>query len=413
MKLRVTEPMQTWPISLVNDYVAHKQHLLPTSRSRNVVTVVRDIVALHATSAAGPYLSLWARTHAFQRQTLQDALYERRELVRVLCMRMTLHIVPSDELPRFHQADAKRRRLAGQRDAENLIVLAGVCEQKQARTTLNKLHRRVLAVLTERGPSTVQEISQAVPELEAKIRHSVGKAYEGEFSLGSRLVPGMCGLGLLVRARPRGSSYAWRSNLYEYAALADWLPDVRLDSATPQEAQTWLVQRYLAAFGPATVDDIQWRTGFSKRETNQALGALESSLVTAAIEGLDGEHLMLADDARRLRRFAPPVAPYVFFLPGLDPYIMGYQDRRRFLALEHRDKVFDRAGNAMPTVWANGRVVGAWGQRQDGRVIYGLFESAGYDALTILAHESRRLETFMGGEFLALNTHTSFTRSLK
>jgi len=58
------------------------------------------------------------------------------------------------------------------------------------------------------------------------------------------LVPTMGVLGLLVRARPRGT---WRSNLYEYAALSDWLPDVDLESVTPQEARAWLVRRYLAA----------------------------------------------------------------------------------------------------------------------------------------------------------------------
>ena len=161
------------------------------------------------------------------------------------------------------------------------------------------------------------------------------------------------------------------------------------------------------------MDDIQWWTGLSKRETNKALGALESSLVTVAIEGLDGEHWMLADDARRLRHFAPPKAPYVFFLPALDPYIMGYQDRSRFFTTEHRDKIFDRAGNAMPTVWVNGQVVGAWGQRQDGSVVYGLFESVGDDALALLAHEAQRLESLLEGEFLAPSTHTPFTRSLK
>jgi len=407
--------MNSLPISLVNDYVAHKQHLLPASHSRDAVKVVCDIVALHATSAAGPYLSLWARIPEFQRQMLQDALYERRELVRVLCMRTTLHIVPSDELPYFHQADVQRRRLAERRNAENLLTLAGICSQEQAGPTLKRLQRRVLAVLTRHGPSTVQEVSQAVPELDSKIRHSVGTAYEGEFSLGSRLVPGMCALGLLVRARPRGSPSAWRSNLYEYAALADWLPDVDLSAVTPMQAQTWLVRRYLSAFGPTTADDIQWWTGLSKSETNTALRALESSLVTVAIEGLNSEHLMLADDARRLRRFTPAKAPHVFLLPALDPYIMGYQDRQRSLrvAPEHRDKIFDRAGNAMPTAWANGQVVGAWSQRKNGSVVYGLFKPLGDDALALLSREARRLESFLEGEFLAWSTSTPFTRSLK
>ena len=54
---------------------------------------------------------------------------------------------------------------------------------------------------------------------------------------------------------------------------------------------------------------------------------------------------------------------------------MGYRDRGRFLDPEHRTKLFDRAGNAVLTVWVNGRLVGAWGQRkEDGCVVYGLFE---------------------------------------
>jgi hypothetical protein len=45
--------MNTLPISLVNDCLAHKQHLLPTSHSRDVIKVVRDIVALHPPRGRG------------------------------------------------------------------------------------------------------------------------------------------------------------------------------------------------------------------------------------------------------------------------------------------------------------------------------------------------------------------------
>jgi hypothetical protein len=135
--------------------------------------------------------------------------------------------------------------------------------------------------------------------------------------------------------------------------------------------------------------------------------------VEVAIEGLGDGYLMLAEDAQRLRDFVPPDAPFVFFLPGLDPYIMGYRDRGRFLASEHRAKVFDRAGNAMPTVWVNGRVVGAWGQRRDGSVVYGLLESVGEEEQALLESEVQRLEGFLGDEFLPPRTHTPFTRALK
>lgn len=397
-------------VSLVNSYLARKQHLLPASRLADVVQVTRDIVALHATGATGPYLSLLARVPDFQRQALEDTLYEQRDLARVHCMRMTLHVVPSDEVPFFLQAYVERHTRAEFRGWERLLVRAGLCQEGEAEALLKKLHRRVLDVLIEKGPSTVRQISQAVPELKAKIRHDVGKPYEGGFSIGSRIMLTMSVLGLLVRARPRGT---WRSNLYEYAALSDWLPGVDLESVTSQGARAWLVRRYLAAFGPATLDDVQWWTGFSKGETEEALEALKPAVVEVVIESLGDGYLMLADDAQRLRDFAQPDVSYVFLLPGLDPYIMGYHNRRRFLAPEHRAKVFDRAGNAMLTVWANGRVVGAWGQRKDGGVIYGLFEPVSEEEQALLKGEVERLEGFLGGEFLPPRTHTPFTRALK
>jgi hypothetical protein len=331
-------------------------------------------------------------------------------LTRVHCMRMTVHAVPSDEVPFFFQAYVERHAQAEFQGWESLLVQAGICQEGEAEALLKQLHRRVLDVLTEKGPSTARQISQAVPELKARIRHDVGKPYEGEFGIGSRLMLTMSVLGLLVRARPRGT---WRSNLYEYAALSDWLPDVDPESVTPQEARAWLVRRYLAAFGPATLDDVQWWTGFSKGETEEALGTLKPAAVEVSIEGLGDGYLMLAEDAQRLRDFARPDAPYVFLLPGLDPYIMGYGDRRRFLAAGHRAKVFDRAGNAMPTLWVNGRVVGAWGQRRDGSVVHGLFEPVGEEERASLAGEVRRLEGFLGGEFLPPRTHTPFTRALE
>ncbi|OGO04146.1 MAG: hypothetical protein A2Y73_07690 [Chloroflexi bacterium RBG_13_56_8] len=397
-------------LSQVNEYLAHKQHLLPSSRLTNVEQVTRDIVALHATISTSPYLSPWARVPDFQRQALEDALYERRVLVKVLCMRTTLHVVASDELPYFFHAAVERSLPPGFGGWESFLVWAGLCQEDEEKELLEDLHRRVLAVVAQKGPCTVQTISQAVPELRAKIRHDLGKSYEGEFSVGSRLVPRMCSLGLLVRARPRGG---WRSSQYEYALLSEWLPAVDLKSVTPREARKWLVRRYLAAFGPATTGAVQWWTGFPNRDAQEALCALGSEIVPVAIQGADDEYLMLTDDAQRLREFTPANTPYIFLLPSLDPYIMGYKDRSRFLFSEHRSKVFDRAGNAVPTVWANGRLVGVWGQRkEDGSVIYHLFETVNAEAQKLLAIEAQRLEGFLGGEYLSIPFRTPFTRAL-
>ncbi|MFL7793984.1 MAG: winged helix DNA-binding domain-containing protein [Anaerolineae bacterium] len=400
-------------IPQVNDYLAHKQHLLPGSRGDDVVQVTRDMVALHATAATGPYFSLWSRVSGFQRQALEAALYEQHSLVKWLCMRVTLHVAVSDEVAFFYRAfpvDFFERPMPIEFRGGGLLSYAGLCSGEEAPALLADLHRRVLAVVADEGPMTTQQIGQKVPEFAAKIHHDVGKAYEGEFSIGSRLVGDMCMRGLLVRTRPRGS---WRSSLYEYAALSDWLPDVDLESVTQDEARVWLLRRYLSAFGPATLDDVQWWTGLTKGETEEAFGGIASEVAQVTIDGLDDAHLMLAKDAEGLRDFTPPDDPYVFLLPSLDPYIMGYRDRCRFLAAEHRKKVFDRAGNAVPTVWVDGRVVGVWGQHKDGRIFHELFESMGDAERGLLADEVQRLEGFLEGEALPPGIRTPFTRALE
>lgn len=395
---------------LSNAYLAHKHHLGPGSHGSDVVQMCRDIVALHSTDPTGPYLSLWARGQGFRREQLEHALYEEHTLVRVLCMRVTIHVVAGDELPYFHKAYTGRPEPPDRGEMPDwLLVTAGLCRPADAPALKVELERRVLACVHQKGLATTQEVSHAVPELKAKITHDVGKAYQGQFSIGSRLLRDLCSQGKLIRARPRGT---WRSNLFEYAVLSDWLPGVDLEAISCQEAQAWLVRRYLGAFGPATVDDVQWWTGFTKGETMQALDALGRQVVETELAGYNAPFLMLVEDTQGLASFNPSGAPWACMLPALDPLIMGYQDRSRLLDSAHRKKLFDRAGNAVPTAWANGRVVGAWGQRGDGTVVLGLLEPVSEVMRALLDAEARRLEAFLDGEVLRPRSGTAFTRSL-
>ena len=55
-------------------------------------------------------------------------------------------------------------------------------------------------------------------------------------------------------------------------------------------------------------------------------------------------------------------------LPALDPTIMGWKERGWYLG-PHRAALFDRNGNAGPTVWVGGRAVGVWSQLEGGTVV--------------------------------------------
>ncbi len=75
---------------------------------------------------------------------------------------------------------------------------------------------------------------------------------------------------------------------------------------------------------------------------------------------------------------------------------MGWSDRSWFLG-EHGKALFDTNGNAGPTIWLNGRIVGGWAQRPDGAIAIKLLEDVGGDAKALIDAESERVRTWLAG----------------
>jgi len=60
-------------------------------------------------------------------------------------------------------------------------------------------------------------------------------------------------------------------------------------------------------------------------------------------------------------------------LPSLDPYLMGYKDRERYLNPKYYNYVFDRSGNATSTILLNGEVIGVWDIAEKAEPVVKLF----------------------------------------
>ena len=109
-----------------------------------------------------------------------------------------------------------------------------------------------------------------------------------------------------------------------------------------------------------------------------------------------------------------PVAPgasWVALLPGLDPSVMGWKERGWYLG-RHAERLFDRNGNAGPTVWLDGRVVGGWAQRRDGRVVFELLEPVARSVRDRIADEAARLEEWLAGTVVTPRFRTPLERRL-
>ena len=90
------------------------------------------------------------------------------------------------------------------------------------------------------------------------------------------------------------------------------------------------------------------------------------------------------------------VESWVAVLPGLDPTIMGWKQRDWYLPGTSAE-VFDRAGNGGPSLWVDGRVVGAWAQAKDGTIHSHYFERVAAARRREIDQRLADLRSWIGG----------------
>lgn len=358
-----------------------RRHYL-TGSAVSIADITGAFVGLHATDPATPYLSLWARMPGFTVTDLDEQLYEQRTVVKHLAMRRTLWVVRTEDLPLVQSgasdrvADNERRRLIA--DAQK----AGVAEDGSR--WLDTACDAVVMHLREHGPTPAAELRAALPALHGRFDPAPDKTWGGETPLAPRVLTVLGVRGDIVRGPNDG---AWTTSRPRWAAMADWL-GAAADGADPEVARAELVRTWLRTFGPATVTDIKWWFGNTLTWARHALRDLGA--VEVDVSGVPG--FVLPDDLD----IEPEPEPWGALLPGLDVTTMGWFDREWYLG-GHRTQVFDSNGNAGPTVWWNGRVVGGWGQGSDGRVELHLLEDVGRDAARELRRRADQLTNWLAG----------------
>jgi Winged helix DNA-binding domain len=356
--------------------LAVRHHLAPGARTRTVAAAVDGIIALHGTDPASVYVSAWARTDAVDKAAIEHAMYEERSLVRMLGMRRTVFVVPTALVPVIQSActDQVAERL--RRQLTRVVAEAGIAPD--AATWLKEVGEGTIRALAARGSATGAELARDEPRLRTQIFAAEDNPYGGAVNLTTRLLTLLSAEGLIVRGRPRGG---WTSTQFAWSVAPE-----RTDLPAPV-ARAELARRWLAAFGPSPLADLQWWTGWTAAQVRQAVGALD--LTEVDLGGSAG--VVLAGDDEPVT----PGEPWVALLPALDPTAMGWRDRAWYVG-EHTAALFDRSGNIGPTVWWDGRVVGGWAQRQDGEIAVRLLEDVGAEAATAITAEAQRLREWIG-----------------
>lgn len=341
--------------------------LAPQHRAPTPEAVATSLVALHSTDPASVHLAVAARTSGGG-ATLADvdrALYEDRSIVRVMGMRRTLWAVPADLVPVVVAAcgraigDAERRKLVAALEEQ------GVADDG-ARLVAD-LEDQMLSALDVRGEALSTELAEDVPALKGTVRFGGDSKWAADVSLSSRVLLLLTCDGRVVRTRPLGT---WTSNLNRYQ-----LAPPAGEPMDTDDARVELTRRWLAAFGPASADvvgDLKWWAGWTVAATKRALAAVGEAPGAAPVD----------------------VGPWAALVPALDSTTMGWKDRSWYVG-DLGPRLFDSNGNAGPTIWWSGHIVGAWAQRATGEVVTRLLVDIGREGADAVETQASRLQRWL------------------
>lgn len=380
--------------------LARRHGLTAAGRVRDPGTVADPVVALHATDPASVYLSAIARMQAPSIGAVERALYDEHTLVRMLGMRRTMFVVGRETVP-IVQASSSRAVAAVQR-RRLLTFMAQTDPARDPKEWLARSETAALEVLGAHGEVTAAQLGAFDPCLGERLVLGAGASSVASASVASRVLLLLGADGRVVRGRPGGS---WTSSQYRWSLAETWLPGGIPDQPT-ETAQVALVRRWLTAFGPGTAEDLKWWTGWTVREVKRALGAIDTADVD--LDGVPG--LVLRGD----RQPAEPLdEPWAALLPALDPTVMGWaRPARAWYLGGHGPALFDRNGNAGPTVWWDGRIVGGWAQRADGEIVFRLLEDVGADAVGAVEAQVQRVAAAIGDVVVIPRFRTPLEREL-
>jgi hypothetical protein len=324
------------------------------------LAAVEHLVGMQAQAPLAPYVGLWSRLDDFRPEVLSAAIVERRA-VRTSLMRSTIHLVTADDALWLRH------------------VVAPVLE-RGFRTS--PFGRRVEGIdLTEiqaAGRDLVEAHPMTSPELAARLAERWPEIDRESmvYSIGY-LVP-------LVHVPPRG---VWgETGPVARTTLESWLgrpldTDPSIDD---------LVIRYLAAFGPATVMDVQAWSGLTRLRA--VVERLRPRLATIRDE--NGRELFDLPDAPRPDP-GTPAPPR--FLPEYDNVLIGHADRSRIIPAGRRIPLPPGNGATRGTVLLDGMFAGEWRIANDGgRVMLQIepFETIPAGELPDLHEEGARLLAF-------------------
>lgn len=222
------------------------QRLHPETRTTSVREAVAGVCGVQAQGQQAAELSVRARSQGLTASQVTTALYQDRSVVRTWCMRGSLHLLVTTDLPWMLSLFGPVFVARSRRRLSNLGFDDEACEQAV---------KEIESSLATHGPLTRTEIAMSLNE--------AGITIDPDSQAPYHLIRRAALLGILCEVAPKDGEEA-------YGLLDEW---VSMDDPPDREtALRELTRRYLEAYQPATVEDLASWSKLPMRDVRKAGG---------------------------------------------------------------------------------------------------------------------------------------------
>jgi uncharacterized protein YcaQ len=321
----------TW--EQVSSWRLRQHHLLERASPKQLLEVVSAVGGIHAQMTSAAELQLWARMDGISPNDVQEALWEKRRLVKTWAMRGTLHLINARDFAIYIAARA-----------------AFTIKRPPSYYTYHGVTPEELEAIKEGIPHTLNA--------EPKTREQLAEALAGWAGSPQLREVLLSGWGALLKPSAFRGDLCFGPNQGQNVTFVlprSWIGDWQ--SVDPQEAMQEMARRYLQVYGPATVDDFAHWWGLQGGKAKKVFQGLGEEIQAVEVQGW--EAWALAESLPEMQKLDRDHC--VRLLPNFDPYVIAAARHSSYLLDEqNRGRVYRPQGWISPVVLVDGRMEGVW-----------------------------------------------------
>lgn len=328
-------------LDTINEYIFIKHNIFPGSQRKDIVDVARNHLGLHSARIMTPYTTLCSRINGYDTKMLTSQLYEKKNLIKMRCMRTTLHMVPLDIASILHMATLDLR----------LAECRLFCSRNNIDIDFIKDIKEELIDFVDSEKSS--------NEIESKILEKIP----------------FCDIDLKKECAKKILKYLWEEGVFCYVNTADnwenedrkysitkkFYPNLDLEKYSTNDAQRLLVYEYIKKFGPATLKDLSWWSGLSKKTIKRIIDEYHHFIIEFKINNFESSFYILEEEYHKLEQYKIKGIEWVTLLAYEDPSLKGYyESRSRYVNKGYYNLLFNQIGEVRASIIYNGKAIGIW-----------------------------------------------------